>query len=219
MCYNVGMNRAPFDNDECYHIYNRGVDKRNIVMSGYDLDRFLKSMEFFNDIDPIVSLYSLSFEEQSTRKKRKPLVDILVYCINPNHYHMILRQIVNGGISEFMKRLNGGYTRYFNHRYKRSGALLQGRFKSKYIGSEEYLLRVSAYVNLNNRVHQLSGSTTKLVRSSWQEYADQVSGLCDTSFILKQFQNSSYKDYALEALPQMIRDKILNKELASMLID
>ena len=188
-------------------------------MSGYDLDRFLKSMEFFNDIDPIVSLYSLSFEEQSTRKKRKPLVDILVYCINPNHYHMILRQIVNGGISEFMKRLNGGYTRYFNHRYKRSGALLQGRFKSKYIGSEEYLLRVSAYVNLNNRVHQLSGSTTKLVRSSWQEYADQVSGLCDTSFILKQFQNSSYKDYALEALPQMIRDKILNKELASMLID
>jgi len=213
------MNRAPFDNDECYHIYNRGVDKRNIVMSGYDLDRFLKSMEFFNDIDPIVSLYSLSFEEQSTRKKRKPLVDILVYCINPNHYHMILRQIVNGGISEFMKRLNGGYTRYFNHRYKRSGALLQGRFKSKYIGSEEYLLRVSAYVNLNNRVHQLSGSTTKLVRSSWQEYADQVSGLCDTSFILKQFQNSSYKDYALEALPQMIRDKILNKELASMLID
>ena len=219
MCYTTGMNRAPFDNDECYHVYNRGVDKRNIVMSGYDLDRFLKSMEFFNDIDPIVSLYSLSFEEQSTRKKRKPLVDILVYCINPNHYHMILRQIVNGGISEFMKRLNGGYTRYFNHRYKRSGALLQGRFKSKYIGSEEYLLRVSAYVNLNDRVHQLSGSTTKLVRSSWQEYADQVSGLCDTSFILKQFQNSSYKDYALEALPQMIRDKILNKELASMLID
>lgn len=212
------MNREPFDNSECYHVYNRGVDKRNIVMSSYDLDRFLKSMEFFNDVDPVISLYSLSFEEQPHKKKRKPLVDIIAYCINPNHYHLILRQKKRGGISEFMKRLNGGYTRYFNHRYKRSGALFEGSFRSKFIGSEEYFLRASAYVNLNNRVHQLSGETTKF-RSSWHEYVEQTPGLCETSFILNQFKNQSYQDYVLEALPQMIREKILNKELASMLID
>ena len=68
------MNREPFDNGECYHIYNRGVDKRNIIMTSYDADRILKSMEFFNDVDPIISLYSLSFEEQPKKQKTQPLI-------------------------------------------------------------------------------------------------------------------------------------------------
>ena len=155
------MNRESFDEGEYYHIYNRGVDKRNIFANQFDINRFLKSMEYFNSEDPIISLYSLSFEEQPKNRVREKLVDIIAYCLNPNHYHFLLRQKVRGGISEFMKRLNGGYTRYFNHRNKRTGALLQGRFKSKHIDNETYLLRVSAYVNLNDRVHQLSGSTTK----------------------------------------------------------
>ena len=79
------MNRGPFANDEYYHIYNRGVDKRNIVSDHYDVDRFLKSMDLFNSVRPIQSLYALSFQKEQKRDIEK-LVEIITFCLNPNHY-------------------------------------------------------------------------------------------------------------------------------------
>ena len=73
-------------------------------------------------------------------------------------------------VSLFMKRLGGGYTWYFNNRHKRNGSLFQGSFKSILADKNEYLLHLSAYVNLNNRIHQRGGLTATLVRSSWDEY-------------------------------------------------
>ena len=67
------------------------------------------------------------------------LVQIICYCLNPNHYHLLLKEIKDGGISEFMKRVGGGYTWYFNNKHKRSGTLFQGRFKSVHIKSNEQL--------------------------------------------------------------------------------
>lgn len=213
------MNREPFQNGEYYHIYNRGTDKRIIFNDSLDFRRFLQSMVAFNSIEPIGSLW-LQALEKDTDKKVKQLVKVIAYCLNPNHYHFILRQVIKGGITEFMKRLNGGYTRYFNFRNKRTGVLLQGRFKSKHIADEDYLLRVSAYVNLNNRVHQLSGSTTQF-RSSWEEYVrNPKKGLCKTNIILDQFRNKKeYETFALEALAQMIQRKKDDKELAQLLLE
>ena len=71
------------------------------------------------------------------------LVNITCYCLNPNHYHFILEQLVEGGISEFMKRLGGGYSNHYNKKYKRSGALFQGKFKSVYIESNKQLTFLS----------------------------------------------------------------------------
>ena len=94
----------------------------------------------------------------------------------------------------FIQKLSAGFTRYFNERYDRSGVLFQGKFKARHITHEDDLLKMSAYVNLNNKVHQLSTRSTKLVRSSFKEYEHGVKGLCDTSLILKSF--SSGKKYA-----------------------
>jgi len=77
------------------------------------------------------------------------LVEIIVYCLNPNHYHIILRQVSEGGVSKFMLKLSSGYSSYFNKKNKRSGSLFQGRFKAVHIDSNEYLLYLSAYVNKN----------------------------------------------------------------------
>src|SRR3989338_11360282 len=122
------MNREPFSNSEYYHIYNRGVDKRMIFSDSYDVARFLKSMDLFNTVAPIGSLYLQTFDKQPD-PKRKKLVDIVAFCLYPNHYHIILRQRIDRGIPEFMKRLNGGYTLYFNIKTKRGGSLFQGAFK------------------------------------------------------------------------------------------
>lgn len=201
---------------EIYHIYNRGVDKRNIVMDKEDMDRFFQSMIEFNTITPIGSIYENSFIKKNGQLGRltSKLVEIVAYCLNPNHFHLLLKQETDSGISEFMKRLGGGYTKYFNTKYGRSGALFQGTFLSKHIDSNEYLLRVSSYVNLNN---QIKGRPSFLSMASWREYLeDDAESLCSSSqkdLILGQFKGvSEYKRFALEALEDIKFQKNKNKD-------
>lgn len=181
-------------------------------------------MDEFNTVQPIGSLYENSFvgDEIKVKRRSKQLVNFVAYCLNPNHYHFILEQVAENGISRFMHRLNGGYTWYFNKQYNRSGSLFQGRFKAKHIDSNEYLLHVCIYVNLNFKVHQLGGSAAKLVKSSWDEYTikSQEIKICKKDIILNQFRSANeYKSFALDALPDLIERKQREKELASLLLD
>ena len=216
--------KAVFANNEFYHIFNRGVDKREIILDYDDADRFLKSIMLFNSKKPIGSIYEKSFSQNPlgglTAKSGK-LVNIVAYCLNPNHFHFILEQVVDGGISEFMKRLGGGYTWYFNHKNKRSGSLFQGSFKSVLVDKNEYLLHLSAYVNLNNRVHQLGGLTAKLARSSWDEYFNDKNSFsfCARDIILNQFKNKEeYKKFALSSLEEILRRRE-EEEISKMLLE
>lgn len=228
----MSTRKTPFVNGEFYHIYNRGVDKRNIFSDTDDLDRFFKSMNEFNTIEPIGSLYENSFKSTqlggSTAKLggKNKLVNFICYCVNPNHFHFILEQFTDGGISEFMKRLSGGYTWYFNNKYKRNGSLFQGKFKSIHVDSNEYLLHLSAYVNLNDRVHQLGGRTAKLMdsRSSWKEYLGKIGGntenFCKKDIILDQFDDvAEYKTFAESSLRDIIERKNSKKELEGLLLE
>lgn len=203
---------------EFYHIYNRGVDRRDVFGGTYDQQRFLQSMIEFNTREPIGSLYLNSFNNAKKHRSGDSLVDIISYCLNPNHYHFILRQRIENGISEFMKRLGGGYTKYFNSRNKRSGVLFQGKYKSIHIATNEYLLHLSAYVNLNDRVHQFRRPTSQ---SSWDEYVGKVQeGICKRDVILDQFRNlKEYIEFAEEALKNILERKNLAKELEDMLFD
>ncbi len=217
------MKKPPLVNGEFYHIYNRGTDRRKIFLDFYDLQRFFQSMDEFNAVKPIGSIYEISFLDPRIRAKQKSkrLIKFIAYCLNPNHYHFILQQIASGGISEFMKRLSGGYTWYFNNKYKRSGVLFQGTFKNKHIDVNEYLLHLSAYVNLNDHVHRLGGETAKLCKSSWDEYAKKASGnFCDKKIILEQFQNErEYKKFAESSLADILDKKQRDKELNNLLLE
>ena len=154
------MRKEPLVTGCYYHIYNRGVDKRDIFSSQADLNRFILSIKEFNIIKPIGSLKEKLIEERLSDvqhptkvKENKPLVSIVVYTFNPNHFHFILKQEVDGGISEFFKRLLGGYTNYFNIIHERSGALFQGRFKSNLIDDEGYFLKIRPYAHKIGRAH------------------------------------------------------------------
>lgn len=246
------MRKVPFVQGEFYHIYNRGVDKRNIVADRFDLERFFQSMNDFNSVEPIGSIYEEGFRRRRSsateamgtssfstnpigigplrrplgRETSKwspnpaPLVDFICYCINPNHYHFLLTQIADGGISEFMKRI-GGYTKYFNEKHDRSGALFQGVFKSIHINTNEYLLRVSAYINLNYRVHHLHGDALALSKSSWQEYiGESRNTFCNKDIILGQFQNQKeYESFALEALEDTVQRRSRDAALQSFFLE
>ena len=116
-----------------------------------------------------------------------------------------------------MKRL-GGYTKYVNNKYKRSGALFQGKFKYVHIDANEYLLRVSAYVNLNNRVHQLKHGE---FRSSWSEYAgSERDDFCYTKVVLGQFRSKEeYRTFAQESLRDILERKERMRELQALLLE
>jgi putative transposase len=211
------MNREQQAVGEHYHVYIRGVDKRNIFSNQHDVQRFFDSLVYFNTRDPVGSLLELGVDRKVVKQPKNKLVQIVAYCLNPNHYHLLLRQGREGGIAEFMKRVNGGYTWYFNKKEGRSGSLLQGTYKSRIVDSNEYLLHLSAYINLNYSVHKFGGLTAKLHRSSWEEYTTDQPGICEKSIVLDQFDSiAEYEGYARNSLPLMLDAKADKKELDSI---
>lgn len=219
------MRRELFSEGEFYHIYNRGVDKRNIFSDQVDADRFFQGMQEFNRIEPIGSIYENSFLKNKKNQlghSMSKLVDFVAYNLLSNHYHFILSPKVEGGVEKFMQRLSNGYTKYFNNKHKRSGTLFQGRYKVKHIDSDEYLLHVSAYVNLNDRIKELGHSMSKLhLYSSWREYVEETSqNFCEKGIILERFKNiSEYKEFAEDSFLDIQNRKMEEKELADLLIE
>jgi len=191
------MRRIIFENEEFYHIYNRGNDKREIFIEEKDYIRFLTAMREFNRVNPIGSL---SYVTRSGRTAKalavRPLVRIICYCLLGNHYHFILQQLEEGGISNYMKKLNGGHTWYFNFRYKKSGSLFQGKYKAIHIKSNEYLQYLSAYINANPEIHKVA-LAENYKWSSYQEFLGKRKGnLPDKKIILNEFKNvEEYREY------------------------
>jgi putative transposase len=195
-------------------------------MNEKDFIRFLKSMDEFNVVEPTGGIYANSFNKEQKKEKLRNsvsgpdenLVNIICYCLNPNHYHIVLEQLVDDGIVKFMHRLGTGYTKNFNTKYNRVGSLFQGKYKAVHINSNNYLLHVSAYVNLNDKVHRLRSSASK---SSWEEH---VKGkgygngdiVCGNKIVLDQFKSrGEYKKFAEESLKK-IQDI---KDMKKMLLD
>lgn len=138
---------------ELYHIYNRGVEKRVVFPSNEYYSRFVKGLREFNNASPIhLSDLATDFDLSYSSKRRRAkdaLVEILSFILMPNHYHLLIRQLTEGGISLFMQKLGTGFTTFFNLKNLRTGALFQGRYKLKLINSDRYAKHIQAYIALN----------------------------------------------------------------------
>ena len=216
------MRKHKFITDQYYHIYNRGVDKRDIFMDQYDLIRFTLSIKEFNNIKPIGSIKEVLKNKSDLdrlKNEDKPLVSIVCFCMNPNHFHFIIKQEVEGGISEFLKRLLGGYARYFNKIHNRTGTLFQGRFKSKLIEKDDYFLKIRPYVNINYLIHDIPPEKSHLILSSCQEYDSLKFNLVDKKEAINLLEfygsNKNFKSECLKVVT-MIREErgktLLNEE-------
>lgn len=158
------MRKTEFEPGIICHVFNRGVDRRNIFINEADMWRFLQGMFLFNDLD--VSLGVLRQIERGNRGRinftllkefvnrnknnRKPLVRIMADCLMPNHFHLIIQEIEKGGISKFMHKLGVGYTKYFNIKYNRTGSLFEGPFKAVRVDNDIYLQYLLIYINIIN---------------------------------------------------------------------
>jgi len=207
--------------NELYHVFNRGVDKRSIFETMKDMERFFDAMDKLNDVETFGHLKRQEFPKKANRRNpvsrdgvRNPLVKFIAYNLSVNHFHFILEQVTDRGIERFMHKLCVSHSKYFNLKYNRTGTLFQGRFKAIHIDSNEYLLHLSAYVNLNDLAHS-RGRKPLLSKSSWEEYISKSNGgLCDKSIILDQFNNKGgYKKFAEQSLKDIIRRKDSLKDL------
>ena len=205
-----------------YHIYNRGTDKRKIVLDQHDINRFLLGLEVFNTECAIGGVHqsSLKFRSRGSKVELKvPLVEVVAYNILDNHYHLLLRQLHDDGISKFMQRMGGGFTKYFNEKYERSGVLFQGPFKSAHVSSDARLVQLSAYINLNHLIHKLRTPTSQWSnRSSWGQYIGKSSRQdgahayrkvpVTQDIILGQFSNAaSYEREAARIVQDIIAER------------
>lgn len=129
--------------DNYYHVYNRGVEKRLIFLDDVDYGMFLAQFKKYLIGEK---------EDNKNRHKYTPLgdeVQLLSYCLMPNHFHLLLYQTSNDGIEKLMRRVMTGYAMYFNNRYNRVGSLFQGRYKASRINADAYLQHISRYIHLN----------------------------------------------------------------------
>lgn len=150
--------KEQFSENEIYHVCNRGVDKRTLFLDDQDYFRFVHNLHEFNDEKPAALLYykqpSLqSYEIGSHRigdkTQRDILVDLLAFALMPNHYHLLIKQKKESGITNFMRKLGVGYAMYFNQKYKRSGTLFQGQFKAIRVVKEAHFLHLPFYIHAN----------------------------------------------------------------------
>ncbi|MFT5037395.1 MAG: putative transposase [Candidatus Azotimanducaceae bacterium] len=190
---------VPLVTGEKYHIYNRGVDKRKIFSSKNDYLRFYQSLLLFNTIAPVQN-FRLAKSERRTLNS--PLVWLEAYCLLPNHFHLLLSPCVEGGISEFMKRVAGGYTSFYNEQYERSGSLFQGTFKRVHIENDEQYRYVFAYVNENHSVHNI-----KIVREIYHSSSLHYQNIARSRALNSELLHQEYNHAQGVKLAQMIHTK------------
>jgi len=197
---NGGMRNIDFQNGEYYHIYNRGVDKREVFSCDQDFTRFIIGMREFNRTNPIGSLHALkelnSLAKEFSSLEHDKLVEIICYCLNSNHFHFLIRQLKDNGIPKFMQKISTGYTNYFNSKYTRSGSLFQGTYKAIHVKFDSELFRLSSYINGNPEIHGIC-KAENYIWSSYQDYLNKRNGtICNKKIILNEFDNTiDYKKF------------------------
>lgn len=201
-----------FANDEIYHVFNRGVEKRPTFTNKRELDRALLTLDYYryDELPLKLSKFLIANEilkEQileNLKKDYEKLVEIVCFCFMPNHFHLLLKQKMENGISIFVSNFTNSYTRYFNTKHERIGPLFEGIFKAVRVVSDEQLVHVTRYIHLNP-VSSFLVEPEDLESYKWSSYPSFL-GLSENNFIVKDIVLdffSSTKDYKKFVLDQV----------------
>ncbi|HEY9583148.1 MAG TPA: transposase [Candidatus Paceibacterota bacterium] len=178
------MNRTfSFSQGEYYHVFNRGIDKRDIFNSDEDKVRFQKLLYLCNG-DRAVDLRNIPYGSAYDFPVGERLTSVGAYALMDNHFHLLLKEIKEGAISLFMQKLGTSHTKFFNLRNDRTGRLYEGTFKAVHVQDDNHLKRLFSYIHLNPTA-LLSELTGRDVGKN-HEY---------TLRELKNFTFSSYQDH------------------------
>ncbi|CAN5124469.1 hypothetical protein BH11PAT3_BH11PAT3_3140 [soil metagenome] len=190
---------------EYYHIYSRGVEKRKIFLEEKDYARFQALLYILNQKNLFYLSDFLKSGKRDTsdvyyEKRENTLVSILVYSLMPNHFHLVIYENEEGGISKFMGKLLTAYSMYFNLKHKRSGGLFVHPFRSEHISDDIYFKHIFSYIHLN---------CVDLLQSNWKE-----EGIMD-----KKLSQKFLEDYEYSSYPDFIKKTKAKGRNESLIID
>lgn len=189
---------VPLVNGGFYHLYNRGTEKRDVFLQPRDYKRFRQTLYYyqFQGPKPKFSNFAKSNLTSFKPDPDKKLVDIICYTLMPNHFHFLVKQLQDNGISIFMSQLLNSYTKYFNTKYIRVGPLCQGAYKAVLVETDEQLLHLSRYIHLNPVVSKITNDLDDYYWSSYSEYINGQGNICAVDEILNFFpSNQKYQEF------------------------
>lgn len=184
------MRPHDFANENYYHIYNRGVDRREIFLDDHDRQRFLQSLMVLNN-----ACRPANTRMTQQYSPRTPYMHLAAYCLMPNHFHLVLRQSVDAGISACMQRWLNSYTKYFNARHSRKGRLFESVYQSVPIDNDAQLLHATRYVHLN---------PLSIIEPGWKEHGIGAPGTALA--YIRNYPWSSYSHYIRRTRNEYVSD-------------
>jgi len=214
------LKRPEIINGEIYHIVIKAIEDLNLFRGEKDYWRMIHDLFEFNNENPTLWVYRQHFEKRSrsirsrsiygihngkTKQIREPIIEILAFCLMPNHVHLLVRQIKEGGIVKFMRKLGAGYAGYYNKKYKRQGHLFQGRYRIVHIKTDEQLKTVFVYVHTN---------PVAIIVPNWKEKGIGKSQKLDEviDFLEHRYKWSSYPDYiGIKNFPSLTNREFLGR--------
>ena len=192
---------------EFYHTYNRGVEKRKIFIDGSDYLRGVHDLYEFNDKGASTNMYRRIVRFTTSHnlgKTRDRLVDIGVWGLMPNHYHIFSSPIKDTGLTMFHKKFGGGFANFFNKKYKRSGTLFQGRYKKVLVDNDTQALQLICYIHAN---------PLDLWKPNWKEKGLTGSEIQNAlKFLEKDYRWSSHLDWwGIKNFPSLIDKNFMSR--------
>lgn len=194
-------------NEQIYHIYNRGIDHKSVFTTRWEFQRAINTLSFYRFASlpfRFSQLLKLPHDDRiqildDLKKENNKLVEIICFCLMPNHFHFMLKQLQDGGVRKFISNFTNSYTKYFNTKYERTGHLFEGLFKAVLVETDEQLIHLSRYIHLN----PVASFIIKLedlesyAWSSFLEYLDLTQDqFCQKEIIINQFPTTtSYKKF------------------------
>lgn len=183
-----------------YHIYNRGIEKRIIFEDEMDYKTFLKYLkEALSPLPDSRDLkVSFSFKGATFKGLPRPVknfvkdVNLIAYCLMPNHFHLLVTQNSVRDINRFMQSIITRYSMFFNKKYNRIGKLFQGHYKAVLISDENYLLHLSRYIHLNPSEYT---DDLEAAYSSYSEYLGKRKTLWIKPEVILSFFKTVSKDF------------------------
>ena len=179
----MSLRKTPLVSGEYYHLYNRGNSKQKIFYDAEDYQRFIILLYTCNS----EKNFRMSLVKEMTEKdpylwkRGNQLVSIGAYCLMPNHFHLLITEKEDGGISKFMQKLSTAYVMYYNIKYEKTGGLFEGKFKSEHLDTDLYLKYIFSYIHLN---------PLKLIQKNWKE-----AGIKNQKTALNYLDNYTYSSY------------------------
>ena len=211
------MRKEPFGVGSFVHVINRGTRGLPIVRDKKDCERFLCILTHTNDVfEPenwsrdIRGSGNLSLVRPDSWPEQEKLVRMHAFCLLTNHFHLLLEEVTEGGVAKFMQRVGTTMSKHFNQKYKESGSLFQGSYRSRTINSDTYLTYVSAYIQTKNAFDMYRGGLKTALKdfdaayewalaypySSLGDYAGKFERpIIDREMFSKRFTPAEYREF------------------------